>query len=102
MIQIHDMPRQSGKTTIVKALMEYDQDLYCILPMKSHFRFYPQHLQGRLLSGNEDIYKQTMGNRVKKVILDEGFMYTQKRLAELYYRLGQMGIDVISFGTSQE
>ncbi|MCR8994732.1 hypothetical protein [Brevibacillus laterosporus] len=99
MIQVYDMKRQSGKTTIVKALMELDEKLYCILPSKSLFDFYPKHLQNRLIDGRGNIQRQFVGRRVARVVLDDGFKYSAQQFASLYYELGRMGVDVISYGT---
>ncbi|MGG0794755.1 hypothetical protein ABE137_12215 [Brevibacillus laterosporus] len=99
MIQVYDMERGSGKTTIVRSLMEFDEKLYCILPNKSLFDFYPKHLQNRLIDGKGNIQHQFAGRRVVTVVLDDGFMYSARQLASLYYELGRMGVDVISYGT---
>ncbi|WP_413986482.1 hypothetical protein [Paenibacillus polymyxa] len=97
MIEIRDMERGSGKTTKVIELMNEDLNLILIVPYKKMTNFYPRNLRKRIFT-----IAETRGIRLNKVILDEGFMYNKKDLAEMYYNFGKNNTDVISYGTSQQ
>lgn len=94
MIEINKQGRGTRKTTKVIALMEQDEDLYCIIPYESWRTIYPSHLWNRIISVNS-----LRGRRLSKVVLDEGFHYEKDKLAEIYYYLGYHHIDVVVYGT---
>ncbi|MEK4427835.1 hypothetical protein MHB54_01100 [Paenibacillus sp. FSL M7-0802] len=95
MIEIHDMERGSGKTTKVIELMNEDLNQILIVPYKKMTKFYPRNLRNRIFT-----IAETRGIKLNKVILDEGFLYNKKDLAEMYYYFGKYNVDVISYGTS--
>ncbi|MCY9737486.1 hypothetical protein M5X17_27675 [Paenibacillus alvei] len=100
MIEINKMPRGSGKTTRAITLMEYDKNLYCIVPYKGCIDIYPVHLHHRILCGKDALENLILVSKtVSKVILDDGFMYHKDELAKLYYTLGSMKIPTIVYGT---
>jgi hypothetical protein len=98
MIQINNWERGTGKTTKVIEMLENHPDLYCIVPNQTHKNFYPKHLQQRILSGQNFEY-EFRGRKIKKVVLDEGFLYPASFIAKLYYQLGKNDIDVFVYGT---
>lgn len=92
--------RASGKTTrAIERLQEYPS-AYLIIPyshMKKQF-YYKIEDQHRILTFDKFLSLEEIQG-VDKVILDECFHYSDVLLAELYYTLGQLGIEVIGFGT---
>ncbi|GAA0347883.1 hypothetical protein GCM10008931_43970 [Oceanobacillus oncorhynchi subsp. oncorhynchi] len=92
--------RASGKTTrAIERLKEYPS-AYLIVPysqMKKHLysEIKDQH---RILTFDEFLSLEGIQGK-KKVILDECFHYSDVLLAELYYTLGQLDVEVIGFGT---
>lgn len=102
MIEIHNQPRASGKTTKVIKLMEEDNSLYCIIPLNNYRNLYPKHLWKRIITAYDIINHKFKGLNIYKVILDEGFSYRKDMLAEIYYYLGYYKIDVIAYGTVED
>lgn len=98
MIKTYDVPRGSGKTTKVCELLKEDQSLYCIVPLNHFKRNFPEGYEKRIIAVGMDL-ENLQGKDIKKVVLDEGFMYKKDTLAKLYYLLGSKGIDVVAYGT---
>ncbi len=92
--------RASGKTTrAIERLKEYPT-AYLIIP----YEYMKKQLysdikdQSRILTFDEFLSLKE-GQGAEKVILDECFRYSDVLLAELYYTLGQLDVEVIGFGT---
>lgn len=101
MIKVNNCARGTGKSTKVMAWMARDTDIYCIVPTEAMKLNYPKELRSRMLNANRvDFEYEIRSNKIKRVVLDEGFLYDPEKLLELYYLLGYLRIDVMVYGTA--
>ena len=103
MIKTIVQPRRSGKTTAVITRMQVDEDLICIVTSEAIKGMYPKDLRHRVLYMNSPFfYDEVVGRKKSNFIIDEGYTLPKDKLAELYYNLGRIGINVQVVGTIKE
>lgn len=101
-IKIHVQGRGTGKSTKVEALMENLGDAALIVPTQ---QIKEQHVKGthdpekRVFGVNEFLKGAAEGIGFKTYIIDEGLILDEVTMAELYYYLGSLGVDVIVYGS---
>ena len=104
MLEIHDQPRGSGKTTNVIKMLREDENAIALVPSEILARIaYPFDLKDRVFSvrsGIDSVLGIIYGKRASKLIIDE-LMLSKFNIADLFYTLGRNGIDVIIFGTDK-
>ena len=99
MLEIHDQPRGSGKTTKVIEMLRKDRNSICIVPFPIHKKLYPDDVSSQVFMEEDVFFKSTL-TRSTKVIIDELAM-SKFKTAELFYELGRLNINVIVFGTNE-
>ncbi|WP_348922066.1 hypothetical protein [Enterococcus rotai] len=99
MIEIHNQPRGSGKTTEVIKRMKDDVNLVCLVHSNRVKELYPSELRHRLFTFDQFDIRTIDRLRVRKAIVDEGLIGSKVSIANMYYKLGHAGKETVVFGT---
>lgn len=108
MLHIYNMPRGSGKTTMIKVkMLEDDFNCTLIVPYEYFKLFYPEEIRDNIFTFDEvlsgEIFTRATKYRGKNLYIDEAFVKDETLTAQLFYYLGKYLSDdnIIAFGTSK-
>lgn len=95
------MRRGSGKTTLVKQIIDQDNDAILLVPSNSFRNDYDSRHRNRIFTFAEFLNhrEEIKGLVFNKIIIDEAYCLSKDELAKLYYHLGIMGVEVMAIGT---
>lgn len=99
MIETNVQERATGKTTEVIGRIKENENSIGLVPYDPMKKLYPKELQNRIYTINQLLDGHLRYKRFNKVIIDEGYLLSKDKLAQLYYHLGKMNIDVVVYGT---
>lgn len=102
MINTYVRGRATGKTTEIIIRLKENENLIALVGNREIKKLYPTEIHDRVfVLGGRNLSNLTelKGVKFDKVLIDEGFLMDKANLAQFYYDIGRMGIDVDVYGT---
>lgn len=93
--------RRTGKTEAFIRFMRANPDALGIVSNNKMKSYYPDDIRVRLVTA-EDFIKDNSTRTYKKIGVDEPFLISSLKIAQLFFFLGQSYADIEIFGTTKE